>query len=256
MSWEGQAWWNIAWEEQAELSAGCWRALFFIACGLMNETRRIATKETRGKNGRQKSSSVPIYLPLQLSSATALPVFRKKCPPPLKSWFQSFAPFVFFFPFTEVPQSLSPNPSVLPTLLYLDTLLSASPFTGSYLCTTDTLISPGLVLLQRGVGCPSGITLIAVWEHRIGLLSTSPFLYFSLIILYSHFYPPACLNATYILFIFPFFPYQPFFLDIHSFPYLIQPYTLVLFWCKIPTVDVKNYTRGLKRRTLRQPSWR
>lgn len=133
------------------------------------------------------------------------------------------------FPFTKVPQSLSPNPTVLSALLYLDTLLSASPFTGSHLCTTDSLISPGFVLLQRGVGCPSGITLIAVWEHRIGLLSTSPFLYFSLIILYSHSYPPACLNATYILFSFPFFPSQPFFLDILPFPYLIQPYTLVLF---------------------------
>lgn len=124
-------------------------------------------------------------------------------PPPqiLISIFRSLC----VFPFTKVPQSLSPNPTVLSALLYLDTLLSASPFTGSHLCTTDSLISPGFVLLQRGVGCPSGITLIAVWEHRIGLLSTSPFLYFSLIIFYSHSYPPACLNATYILFIFPFF---------------------------------------------------
>lgn len=84
-----------------------------------------------------------------------------------------------------VPQPFFLNPAVLSPLLYLDTLLLASPCTGSHLCTTDSLINPGFVLLQKGVGCPSGSTLIAVWEHRPGLLSTclfSPLLYSSLIL--------------------------------------------------------------------------
>lgn len=112
-----------------------------------------------------------------------------------------------------MPHPFFLNPSVLSTLLHLGTLLLASPFTGSHLCTTDTLISPGFVLLQKGVGCPSGFTLIAVWEHRTGLLSTSPLLCFSLVILCSrshplafhHWFPP-CLNASYILQNFSFFP--------------------------------------------------
>lgn len=74
--------------KKAELCTGCWLviflSLFFIACGLMNETHTIATKETK-KNGHQKRSSVPIYLPLQLSTATALPVFCTYSPPP-PSW--------------------------------------------------------------------------------------------------------------------------------------------------------------------------
>lgn len=117
-----------------------------------------------------------------------------------------------------MPHPFFLNPSVLSTLLHLDTLLLASPFTGSHLCTTDTLISPGFVLLQKGVGCPSGFTLIAVWEHRTGLLSTSPLLYFSLVILCSApiqwpsitWFPP-CLNASYILQIFTLFSPTTFF---------------------------------------------
>lgn len=126
-----------------------------------------------------------------------------------------------------MPHPFFLNPSVLSTLLHLDTLLLASPFTGSHLCTTDTLISPGFVLLQKGVGCPSGFTLIAVWEHRTGLLSTSPLLYFSLVILCSApiqwpsitWFPP-CLNASYILQIFTlFFPNHLFFwIFFFSFP--------------------------------------
>lgn len=71
-----------------------------------------------------------------------------------------------------VPHSFFLSPTVLSPLLDLDTLPLVSPYTGSHLCTTDTLINPGFVLLQKGVGCPSGSTLIAVWEHRPGLLST------------------------------------------------------------------------------------
>lgn len=56
--------------KSAELSFGCRLSLFFRIRTLMNETHRIATKETL-KNGHQKSSSVPIYLLLQWSAATA-----------------------------------------------------------------------------------------------------------------------------------------------------------------------------------------
>lgn len=89
------------------------------------------------------------------------------------------------------PHSFFLTPAILPPRLYLATLLLASPYTASHLCITGTLINPGFVLLQKGVGCPSGSTLIAVWEHGPGLLSTSPLLYFSLVILYSHSNPPA-----------------------------------------------------------------
>lgn len=115
-----------------------------------------------------------------------------------------------------VPHSSLLNPTVPFPLLLLDTLLLVSPFTGSHLCTTDTLINPGFVLLQKGVGCPSGSTLIAVWEHRPGLLSTclfSPLLYFSLVILSSlslihwpSITSAPLLNTSYIPLIFTYFP--------------------------------------------------
>lgn len=61
--------------------AADWRYFFpcfFIACGRMNETHTIATKETRKRTAteHQKSSSVPIYLPFTIvPAATALPMF-------------------------------------------------------------------------------------------------------------------------------------------------------------------------------------
>lgn len=129
------------------------------------------------KNGHQKSSSVPIYLPLQLSTATALLVFCKNSLL-LKSLFQSVPPFVSFFS-TKCVTFFFHNPSAHSMLLYLNTLLLANPFTCSHLFTTDTLISPGFILLQEGLGCPSDFTLIAVWGHRAGLFCTSSFVPFS-----------------------------------------------------------------------------
>ena len=152
----------------------------------MNETHTIATKETRKRTAteHQKSSSVPIYLPLQLSAATALPVFctNSHRAPSSHLYLNPFLPsssLHFFFL----------DAAVLSPLLRLRTLLLASPYTGSHLCTSDTLINPGFVLLQKGVGRPSGSTLIAVWEQT-RIVKYLP-LFSSLVILYSLSHPPA-----------------------------------------------------------------
>lgn len=68
--------------------------LFFIACGLTKETHTIATKETE-KNGHQKSSSVPMDLALQSSTAAALPHAHNHL---LRSLAQSVPPFLCFSP--------------------------------------------------------------------------------------------------------------------------------------------------------------
>lgn len=81
------------------------------------------------------------------------------------------------------------DPAVLSPLLRLHALLLASPYTGSHLCTSDTLINPGFVLLQKGVGRPSGSTLIAVWEQT-RIVKYLP-LFSTLVILYSLSHPPA-----------------------------------------------------------------
>ena len=175
---------------KAELCPGCWLAillsLFFIVWRQMNETQTIATKETRKRTAKehQKSSSVPIYLPLQLSAATALPMFCTNLhrAPSSHLYLNPFLP-------SSSLHSFFLDPAVLSPLLYLHTLLLASPYTGSHLCTSDTLINPGFVLLQKGVGCPSGSTLIAVWEQT-RIVKYLP-LFSSLVILYSLSHPPA-----------------------------------------------------------------
>lgn len=170
--------------------AADWRYFFpcfFIACGRMNETHTIATKETRKRTAteHQKSSSVPIYLPFTIvPAATALPMFctNSHRAPSSHLYLNPFLP-------SSSLHSFFLDPAVLSPLLRLHALLLASPYTGSHLCTSDTLINPGFVLLQKGVGRPSGSTLIAVWEQT-RIVKYLP-LFSTLVILYSLSHPPA-----------------------------------------------------------------
>lgn len=203
LTWEGQPGWNMAQKEK-----NC--AVHWLLTGdisllgfhhmRFNEWNPCNRYQGDWKNGHQKSTSLPIYLPLQLSTATALPVFCTNFPPPpfflesysLKSLFQSKPPFVSFSPFL-LSQPNYPSSSIS------NTLLLASPYADSHLRVTEALINPGFVLLQKGIGRPSGSTLIAVWEHGPGLLSTwlfSPLLYFSLVMLYSLSHWPSITSAS------------------------------------------------------------
>lgn len=116
---------------------------FFIVCSLMNETHTMATRETVGKNGHQKSSSVPIYLRLQLSAAPALlmlgsltytyllPLSWRRFSPIFISICDFFATsyYIPFFP-SSVQRSVC--------FLHLDTSLLASQDASSHLCISDT----------------------------------------------------------------------------------------------------------------------
>lgn len=106
---------------KAELCPGCWLAillsLFFIACGQMNETYTIATKETRKRTAteHQKSSSVPIYLPFTIvRSYSSSYVLHKLTQSPLITSLSQPLPSIFLSAFllsrSSRPFSSSPSP--------------------------------------------------------------------------------------------------------------------------------------------------
>ncbi len=138
------------------------------------------------KNGHQKSSFVPIYLLLQLSTALALPVFCTNLRVAPSSDLHVNLSLRLCLSLHLVPHSLFLSPTVL------------SP-TGSHLHTTDTLINPGFVLLQKGVGCPSGFTLIALREQGMGIFRhlTSHYWFGSLRCIAKSYYRCILISITY-----------------------------------------------------------
>lgn len=144
----------------------------------MNEERKKSLPRRRWKNGHPKSSSVLIYLPFAIVHSHGPPCVKKnnnnQTPQTKAATAKKHAPPQIFPSAACAWYSFCP--SKCRTQLSLSTLLLANPFAGCHLCTADTLIRPGFVLHQKGEGFPSGFTLIAVWEHRTGLLSTSPLL--------------------------------------------------------------------------------
>lgn len=105
---------------KAELCPGCWLAillsLFFIACGQMNETHTIATKETRKRTAteHQKSSSVPIYLPFTIvRSYSSSYVLHKLTQSPLITSLSQPLPSIFLSAFllSRSSRPFSPSPS-------------------------------------------------------------------------------------------------------------------------------------------------
>lgn len=169
--------------KKAALCPGCWLviflSLFFIACGLMNESHTIATKETL-KKWPSKEQLGPNLSPFAIvCCCSSHCVFHKLTHTFSSSWSPTILSYLYLnrclclcLSLAIMPHSFFPSTTIFPPILYLDTLLLASPYTGSHLCITDTLINPGFVLLQKGVGRPSGSTLIALWEHGPGLSSS------------------------------------------------------------------------------------
>lgn len=99
--------------------AADWRYLFpcfFIACGRMNETHTIATKETRKRTAteHQKSSSVPIYLPFTIvRSYSSSYVLHKLTQSPLITSLSQPLPSIFLSAFllSRSSRPFSPSPS-------------------------------------------------------------------------------------------------------------------------------------------------
>lgn len=153
----------------------------------MNETRTIATKETGGAKKLHPNSS-PFTVVFCYSSPSCVTTT------PLPQIFISIRLPLHLL----LHRSFFLKQTILRRTLYLDTLLPASPHRGSHLGIRDTVIHPGFVLLQKGVGRPPGSTLIAVWEHGAGLLST--FLFFSPIVLFfgPHLFPLQSIGPSHL----------------------------------------------------------
>lgn len=111
---EGQVCWNIAWEGKSE-SADWWYFtpwMFFIACGLMNETHTIATKETEKMAIKRTVLSQFISLCNCLLLPVLLRVTHTSC------W--SLCLQLHLSPHL-VPHSFCPSPPILSPRLHLDT---------------------------------------------------------------------------------------------------------------------------------------
>ncbi|MEQ2282915.1 hypothetical protein AMECASPLE_005697 [Ameca splendens] len=138
--------------------------MFFIAFGLMNETNTIASKETE-KNGHKRAAPfqfIFLGLPYILyrtkpPSTPCLNPTQSNCSVTfLSGSLPSFVPFL-------------PTWHHIPSCRFLQSFLLFSISTHCFqqahiqpvTYIIDTFINPGFVLWQKGVGYPSGATLIA-----------------------------------------------------------------------------------------------
>lgn len=255
MTWEGQAGWNIAREEKAELCTGCWLviflSLFFITCSLMNETHTIATKETLKKRGPSKEQLCPNLSSLAIVYCYSSPLFCTNSHSSLlKSLSQPLPLFVsfsacsatFLLPHFDCPFSYSLSRHFAPSQPgYTQSLMHYRHSHQSWFCFTAERSRLSFWLhINCSVGTP-------------GLLSTclfSPLLYFSLVILYSlsrlsFHHSSECLSQPPHLLTSLLSPPHLFNLNILfllSFLSFLLSCPLLLFhislWCKLPTVGL------------------
>lgn len=173
-TWEGQALWNIAPEENAELYTGCWLVIFLslnvFHCIRSNEWNPYNSYQGDWKNGHKRAALSQFISPgncYSYSSHNAL----------LWSWTILSNLYLdldlhLYLSLHPAPHSFSLNPAILLPLHCVDALLLASPYTASHLRIIYTLINPGSVLLLKGEGYPSGSTSFAMWKHKWRLLGT------------------------------------------------------------------------------------